>query len=78
MSSFSCWFLTYVQVSQEAGKVVWYSYFFKNFPQLVVIHKVKGFSLVSEAEVEIVFWNSLAFSMIQWRLQFDFLSLSTC
>ena len=39
--------------SQEAGKVVWYSHLFKNFPQLVVIHTVKGFSIVSEAEVDI-------------------------
>ena len=39
-----CWFLTYIQVLQEAGKVVWYSHFFKNFPQFVVIHTFKGFS----------------------------------
>ena len=31
--------------------MVWYSQLFKNFPQFVVIHKVKGFSLVNEAEV---------------------------
>ena len=30
--------------------MVWYSYLFKNFPQLV-IHTVKGSSVVSEAEV---------------------------
>ena len=47
----NCCFLICVQVSQEAGKVVWYSHLFKNFPQLVVIHMVKGFSIVSEAEV---------------------------
>ena len=35
--------------------------------QFVVIHTVKGFSVVNEAEVD-VFWNSLAFSMIQWML----------
>ena len=44
-------FLTCIQVSQEAGKVVWYSHLFKNFPQFVVIHTVKGFSVVNEAEV---------------------------
>ena len=38
---------------QEAGKVVWYSHLFKNFPQFVVIHIVKGFSVVNEAEVDI-------------------------
>ena len=31
--------------------MVWYSHLFKNFPQFVVIHTVKGFSEVSEAEV---------------------------
>ena len=46
----SC-FLTCIQISQEAGKVVWYSHLFKNFPQFVVIHTVTGFSIVSEAEI---------------------------
>ena len=46
-------FLTYVQVSQEAGKVVWYSSLFKNFPQFVVIHTVKGFSVVNETKVDV-------------------------
>ena len=45
--------LTCIQVSQEAGKVVWYSHFFKNFPQFVVIHKIKGFNVVNKAEVDI-------------------------
>ena len=40
-----------MQVSQERGKVVWYSHLFKNFPLFVVMHTVKGFSLVNEAEV---------------------------
>ena len=51
MSSSNCCFLTYIQISQEAGKVVWYSHLFKNFPQYVVIHTVKGFSIVNEADV---------------------------
>ena len=42
-----------MQISQEAGKVVWYSYLLKNFPQFVVIHRVKSFSIVNEAEVDI-------------------------
>ena len=67
MSGSNCCFLTCIQISQEAGKVVWYSYLLKNFPQFVVIHTVKGFSIVNEAEVD-VFWNSLAFSMIQQML----------
>ena len=33
--------------------VVWYSHPFKNFPQFFVIHAVKGFSIVNEAEVDI-------------------------
>ena len=40
-------------LSQEAGKVVWYSHLFKNFPQFVVIYRVKGFSIVNEAELDI-------------------------
>ena len=51
MSGSSCCFLTHIQISQESGKVVWYSHLFKNFPQFVVIHTVKGFSIVNEAEV---------------------------
>ena len=42
-----------MQVSQETGKVVWYSHLLKNFPQSVVIHTVKGFSVVNETEVDI-------------------------
>ena len=38
-----------MQVSQETGQVVWYSHLFKNFTQFVVIHTVKGFSVVNEA-----------------------------
>ena len=41
-------FLTCKQVSQEAGKVVWYSHLFKNFPQFVMIRTVKGFSVINE------------------------------
>ena len=33
--------------------MVWYSHFFKNFPQLVVIHTVKGFGVVNKAEVDV-------------------------
>ena len=51
MSGSNCCLLTCIQISQEAGKVVWYCHLFRNFPQFVVIHTVKGFSLVNEAEV---------------------------
>ena len=53
MSSSDCCILIYIQISQEAGKVLWYSHVFKNFPQFAVIHTVKGFSVVSEAEVDV-------------------------
>ena len=53
LSSSECSFLTCIQVSQEAGKVVWYSHLLKNFPQFVVIHTVKGFNVVNEAEVDV-------------------------
>ena len=52
MSGSNCCFLTCIQVSQETGKVVWYSHLFKNFPQFVVIHAIKSFSIVNETEVD--------------------------
>ena len=67
ISSSNCCFLSCIQISQEAGQVVWYSHLFKNFPQLVVIHTVKGFGVVNKAEVD-VFWNSVVFLMIQQML----------
>ena len=33
--------------------MVWYSHFFKNFPQFVVIHTVKGFGIVNKAEINV-------------------------
>ena len=53
MSSSNCCFLTCIQLSQEAGQVVWYSHLLKNFPQFAVIHTVKGFGIVSKAQVDI-------------------------
>ena len=54
MSRYNCCFLACIQVSQEAGKVVWYFHLLKNFPQFVVIHtKVKGISVVNEAEIDV-------------------------
>ena len=52
MSSSNCCFLTCIQVSQETGQVVWYSHFFQDFPQFIVIHTVKGFGIVNEAEID--------------------------
>ena len=66
MSESNYWLLTCVQVSLEAGKVIWYSHLLKNFPQFVVIYTVKGFSVVSEVGVGVgVLRHYLAFSMIQ-------------
>ena len=51
MFVFNCCFLICMQISQEAGQVVWYSHLFKNFPRFVVTHRVKGFSIIHEADV---------------------------
>ena len=68
MSSSNCCFLTCTQVSQEAGQVVWHSHLFQKLSQLIVIYTVKGFGIVSKAEIYVFFWNSLAFLMIQQML----------
>ena len=53
MSSSNCCFLTCIQISQEAGQVIWYSHLLKNFPQLIVIHTVKDFGIVNKAEIDV-------------------------
>ena len=68
ISSSNCCFLTCIQISQEAGKVVWYSHLFKNVPQFVVIHTVEVLAHSQYNRNRLFFWNSLAFSMIQWML----------
>ena len=50
MSSSNCCFLICIQIAQEACKVIWCYHLFQSFPQFVVIHTVKGFTIVSEAE----------------------------
>ena len=52
MSGSNGCFLTCTQISQEADKLIWCSHLLKNLPQLIVIHTVKGFSVVNEAEIE--------------------------
>ena len=42
-----------MQISQEAGKVVWYSHLFNNLTQFVVIHTVKGFGVVNKVKVDV-------------------------
>ena len=53
MTRSTCCFLTCIYISQEAGKVVWYSHLFQNFPQFIVIHTVKGFGIVNKAEIDV-------------------------
>ena len=53
MSGSNCCFLTCIQISQEGSKVVWHSHHLKNFPQLVVIHVIKGFSIVNKADIDV-------------------------
>ena len=62
MSSSNCCFLTCIQISQEAGQLVWYSHLFKNFPQSVVIHTVKGFDTVNKAEIYVFLQLSCFFN----------------
>ena len=42
--------------------------FLKSFPEFVVVHTAKGFSIVSEVDGNVFFWDSLALSMIKWLL----------
>ena len=53
VSGSNCCFLTHIQVSQEIGEMFWHSHLFKNFPQFVVTHTVKGFSVVNKVEIYI-------------------------
>ena len=53
MSSSNCCFLTCIQISQEAGQVVWYSHLFQNFTQFIDIHIVKGLGIVNKAEIDV-------------------------
>ena len=52
MSSSNCCFLTCIQISQEAGQVVWYPHLFQIF-QFIVIHTVKGFGIDNKAEIDV-------------------------
>ena len=64
----SIWcFLTCTQVLKEVNKVLWYSHLFQNFPQFVVIHTIKGFSVVSEAEVDVYLKLFFLWSNRYWQ-----------
>ena len=70
MSSSNCCFLTCIQVSQEAGWVVWYTHLFQNFPQSIMTHTVKDFGIVNKAEIDVLLelWNSVT-SVVSNSLQ---------
>ena len=53
MFSSNCCFLTCIQISQEAGQVVWYYHLFQDFPQFIVIHTVKGFGILNKVEIDV-------------------------
>ena len=61
MSSSNYCFLTCIHISQDAGKVVWYSHLLKYFPHLVVIHTVTGFGIVNKAEIDVFFLELFCF-----------------
>ena len=64
MPSSNCCFLAYIQISQEAGQLVWYSHLLKNFLQFVVIHTVKSFSIINKADVD--FFLALSCFFNEW------------
>ena len=61
MSSSNCCVLICIQISQEAGEVVWYSRLLKNFPQFVVIHTKALAQSIKQKQM--FFWSSLSFAM---------------
>ena len=84
-SSSNCFFLICIEISQEGGKVPWYSQLFKSIPQFVEIHTVKGFSIVNEAEVDVFLGSSCFFydladvgNLISGSSAFSKPSLYTC
>ena len=52
--------------------MVWYSHVFQNFPQFIVIHTVKGFGIVNQAEIDIFlelscFFYGIRSKVINWK-----------
>ena len=45
--------MTRIEVSHEAGQMVWYYLLFQNFPQFIVTHTVKGFGIINKAEIDV-------------------------
>ena len=67
MSGSNCCFLSCIQISQEAGQVVWYSHLLKKFPQLLWCTQSKEL-WHSLKQKYMFFWNAFAFLIIQWML----------
>ena len=85
MSTSNCCFLTCIQISQETGKVVWYSHLFKNFSQFIMIHTVKDFGIVNKEEVDVFLELSCFFddptdvgNLISGSFDFSKTSLNIC
>ena len=83
MSHSNCCFLTCIKVSQKASQVVQCSHFFKNFSQFVVIHTVKGFNIVKEAELDVFYgvlflfpWSNRCWHFDLWFLCLFWISLN--
>ena len=61
--------MTCIRISQQAGKVVWYSHLLKNFPQFVVIHTVKDFGMVNRKRVkEVIYFESKLLGKYKFRI----------
>ena len=58
MARSNCCFLTCIQISQEAGNMVWYCPLFQKFPKLLVSHTFKASNIVSEAKVDVFLEHS--------------------
>ena len=85
MSISNCCFLTCIQISQEAGQVVWYSNLSMNFPEFIVVHTVKGFGIVNKAETDVFLELSCFFNdpvdvghLISGSSAFSKISLTIC
>ena len=53
LSGSNCCIMACIQISQEAGQVLWYSHLFQNFPLFIVIHTVKGSVIVNKSEIDV-------------------------
>ena len=73
MSGSNCCLLICIQISQEAGMVVWYSHLFTSFPHFVVIHTVKCFRVVktqklfTSSEILFLFYGSQNYCHYPYR-----------